>query len=198
MQARLSQSKSWTQFPSEFLEQVQELVAETFEDHLIEDAALHLDGRIYPEEIVFRLGIHTPGQLKQSNFDVSADYKADSQNAKKVMNHCIEASAAMMAEFFDMGEDEDFPRQWMEFNFEGTPLFIRYTTENTALEAEADRLLGADFKVLVKEESSEDALDHVVPERIQTSSDDEDESEDFDDLNFEGDESENDDDETVH
>lgn len=186
---RLSSSKTWTNFPPEFLEQVQDLVAETFEENLIEDADLHLEGRIYPEEILFRLGVRTEGQLKQSNFEVSAQYNPEAQNAKKVMHHCIEAAASMMAEYFEFDGDADFPRQWMEFKFEGTPLYVQYSTVNTELEAEADRLLGSFDSELVHEADSQDALDHVIEERLQVESDDE---QDMDDLNFEGEETEGD------
>ncbi len=202
MNPRLSSSKTWTQFPEEFLEQVQGLVAETFEEYLIDGASLHLEGRIYSEEILFRLGIKIEGQLKQNNFEISAQYKAESQNAKKIMHHCIEAAASMMVEYFDWyqsqsneetaSDDIDFPRQWSEFHFEGTPLFFQYSTVNTDLEAEADRILGLSDKELVQTLKSEDALDFAVEEKIKTPSDDFNESDahgglDEDDLNYEGD-----------
>ncbi len=187
MNPRLSSSKTWTNFPPEFLEQVQDLVAETFEDHLIEGAGLHLEGRIYPEEILFRLGTKIEGQIKQANFEASAYYNPESQNAKKIMHHCIEAAASMMAEYFDFDGDVDFPRQWTEFKFEGTPVFMQYTTTNTELEAEADRILGMIEEDLVNEAGSQDALDYVIEERIPTNDDEDLEQ---DDLNFEGEESE--------
>lgn len=172
MNPRLNSSKTWTEFPSEFLDQVQDLVTETFEDHLIEGASLHMEGRIYQEEILFRLGIKTEGQLTQNNFECSAQYNPTSQNAKKVMHHCIEASAAMMAEFFELEEDADFPREWAPFNFEGTPLFMQYTTINTELEAEADRLLGSIDTSLVHSSESQDALDFTVEEKIKVEDED--------------------------
>jgi hypothetical protein len=181
---RLSSSKTWTNFPPEFLDQVQDLVAETFEDNLIEGAGLHLDGRIYPDEILFRLGVKEAGQLRQANFEISAQYNPEAQNAKKIMHHCIEAAASMMAEYFDYEGEADFPRQWMEFNFEGTKLFVQFSTVNTDLEAEADRLLGGTSSELVREDSGEDALDHIIEERLQLESE---EDEEDDDLNFEGD-----------
>lgn len=159
MDPRLKTSLSWTEFPSEFLDQVQELVAETFEEFLLDGVTLHLEGRIYPEEILFRLGIKTEGQLIQHNFECSAQYDPKIQNAKTIMNHSIEASAAMMAEFLELGEEADFPREWASFNFEGTPLFLQYSTVNTDLEAEANRILGKNFDELVHTNESEDALD---------------------------------------
>ena len=188
---RLSTSKTWTQFPPEFLEQIQEIVSETFEDNLIDGASLHLEGRIYQEEILFRLGIKMPGQLRQSNFEASAQYDPIEQNAKKTMHRCIEAAAAMMAEYFEFyynepseedSDDEnefdalengiDFPREWTEFKFEGTPVFLQYSTLNTDLESEADRILGEHPDSLVNEketDNTEDALNFVVEERIKTS-----------------------------
>ena len=192
---RLSSSKTWTNFPSEFIEQVQELVSETFEEHLIEGAGLHMEGRIYPEEILFRLGLRLEGQLKQSNFEVSAQYNPESQNAKQVMHHCIEAAASMMAEYFDFDGDAEFPRQWMEFKFEGTPLFVQYSTVNTDLEAQADQILGLNDQDLVHESSGEDAMDFIVEERLQVSGDDDDENS-MEDLDYEA--SEDDEAEHVH
>jgi len=205
MTPRLSSSKTWTQFPDEFLEQVQDLVAETFEEHLVDGASLRLEGRIYPEEILFRLGIKTEGQLRQNNFEVSAQYNPASQNVKKVMHHCIEAAASMMAEYFDWyhqpgvddpenkSNDIDFPRDWTEYHFEGVPLFMKYSTVNTDLEAEADRLLGTQSSQLVEGTlDSEDALDFIVEERIKPTPEDgeiDPDSENFDedDLNYESD-----------
>jgi hypothetical protein len=197
MNPRLTSSKTWTHFPEEFLEQVQDLVAETFEEHLIDGAGLHLEGRIYPEEILFRLGIKIEGQLKQNNFEVSALYNPNSQNAKKIMHHCIEAAASMMAEYFDwynlsqnhedqQSSDIDFPRTWTEFNFEGTPLFVQHSTVNTALEAEADKILGSAASNLVRSTESEDALDFTVEEKIKTVENEIDADFEDDDLNFEG------------
>jgi len=197
MNPRLSSSKKWTHFPDEFLEQVQDLVTETFEEHLIEGASLHLDGRIYPEEILFRLGIKISGQLKQNNFEVSAQINPETQNAKKVMHQCIEAAASMMAEYFDwhnLPQSEnlesgeiDFPREWTEFNFEGLPLFIQYTTVNTDLEAEADKLLGTNATDLVQSTESEDALDFALEEKIKFTDKEIEADFEEDDLNFEAD-----------
>lgn len=193
---RLSSSKTWTHFPEEFLEQVQDLVSETFEDHLIDGASLHLEGRIYQEELLFRLGIKVAGQLKQNNFEVSAQYNPEAQNVKKIMYHCIEAAASMMAEYFEWydrpessddhkSEEIDFPREWTEFNFEGIPLFMQYTTVNTDLEAEANRILGASNSELVQTNESEDALDFTVEEKIQGADDALNIDFEEDDLNFE-------------
>lgn len=199
MNPRLSSSKTWTHFPEEFLEQVQNLVSENFEEHLIDGASLHLEGRIYQEELLFRLGIKITGQLKQNNFEVSAQYNPAAQNVKKIMYHCIEAAASMMAEYFEWynrpstaaeettSEEIDFPREWTEFNFEGLPLFMQYTTINSDLEAEANRILGASNTELVQTLESEDALDFTVEEKIKGADDELNIDFEEDDLNFEAD-----------
>jgi len=199
MNPRLSNSKTWTHFPEEFLEQVQDLVTETFEEYLIDGASLHLEGRIYPEEILFRLGIKMEGQIRQHNFEVSAPLNPQSQNAKKLMHHCIEAAASMMAEYFEwhnLPQNEehesgeiDFPREWTQFNFEGVPLFLQYSTINTNLEAQADQILGASSSDsgLVQSMESEDALDFTMEEKIKVPENEFDAEFDEDDLNYEAD-----------
>lgn len=158
MQARLKSSKKWTLFPAEYIAQIERVFRENFAAQ-IGSAELLVEGRIYPEEILLRVGLKEKGRLKQSNFEVSMQYDPKKKDAVERIHNCIDAAASMMAEYFETDDDDDFPRTWKEYPFQGKALFLQYTTENSELEAEADRLLGESDDSLVHDaEENEDAL----------------------------------------
>lgn len=163
MTPRLKTSKKWTAFPEEYKSQIEEVFKQEFAEKMGNDTKLVIDGRIYPEEILLRVGIQKKGQLRQDNFEVSTGYSVEVGDAVDRIGACIDATASMMADHFDL-KDVEFPRTWTEYEFEGKPIYLQYSTENTDLEKAANELLGEDAKALVYEdEDSEDALDISEP-----------------------------------
>jgi hypothetical protein len=159
MQARRMTSKKWTAFPQEFATQIESVFKENFAEQL-KEAKLIIEGRIYPEEILMRVGVLEKGRLKQSNFEVSIDYKSDDPEALDRIHHLVDVAASMMMDYFESGGEVDFPYSWKEFPFKGHPIFLQYSTENTELEAQANAILGVDENSMIVElPSSEDALD---------------------------------------
>lgn len=178
---RLVSSKKWTDFPKEYISQITEVFKEGFKAEL-EDVEFFVEGRIYPEEILLRVGILEPGRIAQANFEVSAAYDAKKQDAIEWIYTCIDAAGTMMGEYFELDGEVEFPRTWKEIEFEGKKIFTQFTTVNSKLEAEADALLGAHEKSLVTEAETEDALD-LAAEKIapEDEEDDFEDDEDFDD-----------------
>lgn len=160
MQPRLKTSKKWTHFPKEYVEQIQTVFSENFLEQLA-DNKLVIEGRIYPAEVLLRVGIHKKGQLRQANFEVSMDYNPKEKDALERIHNCIDAAASMMADYFELEEEADFPRTWQEFPFQGKKIFLQFTTENSDLEAQANALLGENTEALVLEIESDDALAHA-------------------------------------
>lgn len=166
MTPRLKSSKKWTGFPGDFQDQIKESLIEHFGKEL-RGAELIIEGRIYPEEILVRLGFLRKGELTQHNFEVSVLYKEDT--AISQIHFCIDAAASLMNEYLiaeasSSAEDEpsevDFPRTWKEIEFEGQALSCQYTTVNSRLEAAADELLGIHEDSLVQgEDDDEDPSD---------------------------------------
>lgn len=186
MNPRLKSSKKWTSFPKEYSDQIQAVFKENFAQYL-DQGDLIIEGRIYPEEIMLRVGYLEKGRLAQANFEVSMNYSQDEQDAVKRIHNCVDAAASMMMEYLENDGEVDFPYTWKEFPFQGKKIYLQFTTENTSLEAEADKLLGLSEASLVHEEgeSDEDALsraeqsEELSPPRDEDdfSSDDEDENE---------------------
>lgn len=161
MNPRLKSSKKWTNFPKEYSDQIQTVFNENFAQYL-DNAELIIEGRIYTEEIVLRVGYCEEGRLAHANFEVSMNYSQEQQDAIKRIHNCVDAAAAMMVDYFENDGEVDFPYVWKEVPFQGKKLYLQFTTENTNLEAEANKLLGVDDESMVfEEDESEDALSHA-------------------------------------
>ena len=174
MNPRLKSSKKSTAFPKEYTKQIQGLFNENFAQYL-ENAKILVEGRIYPEEILLRVGYTRNGQLAQANFEVSVGYSSEKQDTLERIHNCVDAAASMLLEYFEAhkSDDEDaeldLPYLWTEIPFDGFTAYFQFTTENTELEAEANRLLGiAEGELLLDEEDDEDALSRAeVQENVQ-------------------------------
>lgn len=162
MNPRLKSSKKWTDFPEDYLRQIEDVFIQGFKEKL-GSSELIVQGRIYPLEILLRVGVRQKSELRQGNFEISMEYDAKKKDALDRIHNCIDAAASMMDEYLDNVKNEsepDFPLVWTEYEFEGKPLFVQFTTVNTSLEAKADALLGEEFKKMQLDEAEiVDALD---------------------------------------
>lgn len=179
MNPRLKTSKKWTAFPKEYLAQIEEVFTQGFKQK-IEGAKLVVEGRIYTEEIVLRVGVLEKGRLKQANFEVSCQFSPKAKDAVDRIYDCIDASASMMAEYFDSDGEAEFPYVWKEYEFNGRKLYLQFSTLNSDLESQANALLGETSPDLVVEEVPEDAEDALdrAEETIET-------DENEDDIDYE-------------
>lgn len=163
---RLKSSKKWTAFPKEYTEQIESVFRENFGAPL-KEFEMRIEGRIYQEEILLRVGLYKKGQLRQANFEVSMDYSPKAQDAVERIYNCIDAAGSMVAEYLE-NEDFDFPRSWEENPFQNRKVYLQFTSENSDLEAQANELLGESSEALIHDEESEaeDALERaeVLPD----------------------------------
>lgn len=155
MDARKSTSKKWTAFPEEYLSQITGVFKEAF-GHEIGQSKLVVEGRIFPEEICLRVGFREPQTLRQNNFEVSTDFDPAKENAIEKIYSCIDGAASLMTTFFETQNKEQLPVDWKPFKFEKNVLYFQYSTVNTDLEGEADRLLGLTGVGLYNEDEGED------------------------------------------
>jgi hypothetical protein len=159
MKPRLNSSKKWTAFPKDYLQQIEDVFKQNFGAQL-GGAKLVIEGRIYTEEILLRVGFQEKGRLTQPNFEVSMNYKQKQADAVQRIHDCIDAAASMMDEYFNTDGEAEFPLIWKEYDFNKQKLYLQFSTVNSSLEAEADKLLGKEFNDLLTEEPpTEDALD---------------------------------------
>lgn len=163
MTPRLPSSKKWTTFPPDYIEQIKDIFEQTFREYLQQTEVI-VEGRIYGEEILLRIGLLKKGHLRQDNFEASISYKADKDRAMQKISDGIDLIASVVDHFFSNIDEENpefYPTKW-EACEEGS-IYFRYSTVNTRLEAEADAILGVADQHLVHEQSeTEDALDHSL------------------------------------
>lgn len=152
---RLKTSKKWTAFPTEYTQQMESVFQENFAAHLT-DGTIKIEGRIYPQEILLRVGYHKKGELRQANFEVSMEHSPAEQDALERINNCVDAAASMLLDYFEAEEGADFPYVWQEFPFQDKKLYCQFTSENSELEKEADRLLGLAEEKLLHEDDTDD------------------------------------------
>lgn len=172
MNPRYKVSQKWTAFPPEFSEQIRSVFVQNFEKQLGKTMSLSVDGRIYQKEITLRIGLHSKGELKHFNFEVSVDLPPNPANDEnkifETISVAVDALASLMAEYFENDQDIELPYTWTESTFEGKKVWVQHSTENPDLEAEADKLLGlADDDGVLKnadDEKSEDVLDATEEE----------------------------------
>jgi hypothetical protein len=155
MNPRKKESKKWTNLPTDFSNQIKTVFEQNFKPHL-EGKKLQVEGRIYPTEIVLRVGINAKGELRYKNFEVSLDHSKDKQNAIAQIHIAVDAIASLMVEYFENEDEHEMPFVWQEYPFEKQKIWLQYTSENPDLEAEADRLLGIqNAEALLKETEAE-------------------------------------------
>ena len=164
MKPRLMSSKKWTPFPPEFNAQIESVVREAFTPFL-KDLQLRMEGRIYPEELLLRVGFWRQGELRQANFEASVPFKADKEKAIDKIYVAMDVLGNMMDDYFhynpESEEELELPREWLEQRAQGHEIFVQFTTENSDLEAQANRLLGLEEgQTLVNEEDFEDGESH--------------------------------------
>jgi hypothetical protein len=157
MEPRQSNSNRWTALPPELVTQIKEIFTENFGNKL-GSASLIVEGRIYPEELLFRAGFLDKDRLRQRNFEVSLDFDPKKENALKQIHLAIDCAASMMDEFLSAESKtvwDDFPKIWQEADVQGKKVFLQVSAINSKLEAEADRILGQSEGHLVEGEDEE-------------------------------------------
>lgn len=163
MKPRLTTSTKWTTFPLEFSQQIEEVFKQGFQEAL-KNGEILVEGRIYPEEIILRVGFLEKGRLKQANFEVSMDLPPGDEKTLERIHTLMDAAGSMFTEYVEKDGDVEFPYNWTAAPFDGANVWYQYNTENSNLEALANQLLGikeSDSLVSEEDETSEEALDHA-------------------------------------
>ncbi len=169
MTPRNPTSKKWTALPLEFREKAAQVFNQNFKQES-EEGEFFVEGRIYPSEIVMRAGYIEKDRLKQTNFEVSMEHMPSEPAMEKLFLGIDVLGSVFETHFEHLREEEvddvEYPVNWEEFDFDDSKVHLRFSTANTRLEAEANKLLGIDDgeELFVEEKTSleNDALEHAL------------------------------------
>src|SRR4051812_43570728 len=100
---RKKESKKWTDLPKDFSSQIKTVFEQNFKTQL-DGKKLLVEGRIYPSEILLRVGINRPGELRYQNFEVSLDHSKIKQDVIAQIHIAVDAIASLMVEYFENEE----------------------------------------------------------------------------------------------
>jgi hypothetical protein len=151
MQARLKTSQQWTPFPEELCQLCVDVLSERFcEEYGLENSQFVVEGRIFNNEILGRFGLKIQGQLKQPNFEISMDFDGEKDKALPMIQKSMDLVDHLWTEFLEEDmEDKDLSPLWQSLEFNSLTYHYRYSTINSELEQEADKLLQEYEKKLV-------------------------------------------------
>ncbi len=164
MNPRYKTNKKWIEFPTELITEISNVFKQTFEKNLANHKNLQVFGRFYEKELILRIGINTKGELRFHNFEVSIDRVAEADKTLDLVYMAIDAVASLVTEYFENNEETEIPYTWSELTFDEQKIWVQYSTENSSLEAEANKLLGLHdpddlLKTIDEEQTSADILD---------------------------------------
>lgn len=132
---------------------VKDVISKSFKKHL-KSRTVIVEGMIYPEEVLLRIGFKEKDSIRQKNFEASAHFSPKEKNVLQQINLSIDALGSMIDQYFNSEEDLDLPLVWAEFKLDGKSVYLQTTGENSDLESKADAFLRA-AGALKKEEGSD-------------------------------------------
>ncbi len=169
---RLDSSVKWTPLPQEFVGQIQEIFEENFQDSFAQNHFI-VQGQVYPQEILLRIGHIAKSSIRQKNFEASIEYNQKTDDLKECIYIAVDLIASLMTDYLkieNLEEDSDksfyFPLEWKEHRVEKKVIYLKSSSVNTELEAKADQLLGsyATEELVTEIDTATDALDHSFPD----------------------------------
>lgn len=161
MEARKSRKAKWTALPKDYIKQVTNALRESFADE-DKSGRFIVEGRIYPDELLIRMGFLEKGRIRQRNFEMSMDYRPGKDDTLKLLNLAVDVGATMLEEMFSSTSDDDFPRLWQPFEVESRMVYVQFSAENSELDQAADELLGKADPALVKDAPDVDEDEEIL------------------------------------
>jgi hypothetical protein len=137
---RLKTSTRRTDFPIDYVKMVRDVIQKNFKAHL-KDKDIVIEGGIYQEEVVLRIGFRTKKSIKQMNFEASVVYSMKTKNIMDQIYLALDGLGAMIDQYFQAEGEIELPTLWTEFVLDKRPMYLQTSTENSDLEGQADEIL---------------------------------------------------------
>jgi hypothetical protein len=136
---RLQNSLKFQEFPIDSIRMIKEVVAKNFKA-FVKEKKIIVQGLIYTEEILLRVGFQEKG-IAQQNFEASIGYSAKDKNIMEQIYAAFDAVGSMIDQYVKAGGDIELPIDWTEFKFDEKLVYLQTSKENSDLEAAANKFL---------------------------------------------------------
>ncbi|MCC6277409.1 MAG: hypothetical protein IT289_05790 [Oligoflexia bacterium] len=140
MKARKASSKKSTDLPADFSKMVREVIETQFKAQA-KDKRVVVEGKIFLEEVCLRVGFQSTVGINQVNFEASVDHSPQKKDVMTHLNRALDALGSLISEYFSAEGDIEVPKEWHPFEFEGAPVYLKVSSDNSDLEQAADRFL---------------------------------------------------------
>lgn len=140
MHPRLKTSLKAQDFPLDYIKMIRDVIGKNFKKD-VKDKNVLVQGLIYPEEILIRIGFQDKGALTQRGFEASIGHSISKKNIMEQIYVALDALGSMIEQYFKAEGDLELPKTWNSFDLDGQKVFLMTSTENPDLEALADEFL---------------------------------------------------------
>jgi hypothetical protein len=140
MEPRLKNSVKKTDLPLDYIKMVKDVIGKNFKKYL-KDLTVVVEGAIYTEEVLVRIGFRAKKGVKQMNFEASVMYSLKTKNIMDQIYLALDGLGAMIDQYFQAEGDLELPTLWTEFVLDQRPVYLQTSTENSELEDEANKIL---------------------------------------------------------
>jgi len=140
MEPRLKNSVKKTDLPIDYVKMVKDVIEKNFKKYL-KDKTVVVEGAIYTEEVLVRIGFRAKKGIKQMNFEASVMYSVKTKNIMDQIYLALDGLGAMVDQYFQADGDIELPTLWTEFVLDQRPVYLQTSTENSSLEEEANKIL---------------------------------------------------------
>jgi hypothetical protein len=137
---RLKTSLKKTELPVDYIKLVKDVIGKNFKKYL-KDKDVIVEGGIYSEEVLIRIGFRTKKSIKQINFEASVLFSIKKKDIMDQIYLALDALGALIDQYFKADGEIEVPKLWTEFDLDGKKIHLQTSTENSDLEAQADEIL---------------------------------------------------------
>jgi hypothetical protein len=137
---RKKSSNKKQDLPLDYTKMIREVIEAQFKAQT-KGKKVVIEGFIYLEEVCLRIGFQSDTGIHQVNFEASVDYSMKQKNVLGQLNKALDGLGSLMSQYFEADGDIEVPKEWHPFELDGTPVFMKVSTDNTDLEDAAEEFL---------------------------------------------------------
>lgn len=178
--AELAARKGITGLPLDFLNMVQEVFGNHFEEGLkalaklveSEPAGFHAQGAVFPNEVVLSVTLGMESQISATTVHASCDFdpKASAPKAEDLLRLCVDAVGSVFQELLNPKDEkrlkqladeslsalEDVPFDWTPVEVDKQRVFLKIDKSNPRLDDMADQFLRENDPEFLKRQATEE------------------------------------------